>query len=90
VCTTTVRVDTDGADGTVTIDRTDRHDALDSATLPALESALADAWTENGPATTGAGNAAGSVVTRSAVSPWASASGSEVSEEYLTGPTQSF
>jgi len=44
---TTVRIDTDGADGTVTIDRTDRHDALDSATVPALESALADGRTDD-------------------------------------------
>ena len=40
-------VDTVGDDGTVTIDRVDRHDALDSATLPALESALADALTDD-------------------------------------------
>jgi enoyl-CoA hydratase/carnithine racemase len=90
VWTTTARFDTDGDDGTVTIDRMDRHDALDSATLPAIESALADAWPDNGPATTGAGNSAGPVVTRSAVSPYASVSGTEVSQEYLTGPTQSF
>ena len=38
-----VRLDTDGGVGTVTIDRPERHNALDSATLAALESALADA-----------------------------------------------
>jgi enoyl-CoA hydratase/carnithine racemase len=40
---TTVRLDTDGGVGTLTIDRPERYNALDSATLEALEGALADA-----------------------------------------------
>ena len=49
--------------GTVTIDRTDRHNALDSATLAALESALAEARTDDVAALvlTGAGEEAFSV-----------------------------
>ncbi len=43
----TVRLDTDDGVGTVTIDRPDRHNALDSGTLAALESALADARTDD-------------------------------------------
>jgi len=43
---TTVRFETDGGVGTVTIDRPDRHNALDSATLTALDDALAAARTE--------------------------------------------
>lgn len=39
----TVRLDTDDGVGTITIDRPDRHNALDSATLAALESAISDA-----------------------------------------------
>jgi enoyl-CoA hydratase/carnithine racemase len=59
----TVRLDQDGGVGTVTIDRTDRHNALDSATLAALESALAEARTDDVAALvlTGAGEEAFSV-----------------------------
>ena len=59
----TVRLDQDGGVGTVTIDRQDRHNALDSATLAALESALADARTDDVAALvlTGAGEEAFSV-----------------------------
>ena len=42
----TVRLDQDGGVATITIDRQDRYNALDSATLAALESALADARTD--------------------------------------------
>ena len=42
----TVRLDADGKGGTVTVDRPERYNALDSATLSALENALADAREE--------------------------------------------
>jgi enoyl-CoA hydratase len=59
----TVRLDTDGGVGTVTIDRPERHNALDSATLSALESALAEARDDDVAALvlTGAGEEAFSV-----------------------------
>lgn len=60
---TTVRLDTEGGVGTLTIDRPERYNALDSATLEALDGALADARTADVDAlvVTGAGEDAFSV-----------------------------
>lgn len=59
----TVRLDTEGGVGTLTIDRPERYNALDSATLEALDGALADARTADVDAlvVTGAGEDAFSV-----------------------------